>query len=405
MVALSAYRSRLTLLFLVLGLFGAFAQVEVKGIVVFDDKPVVGASVFLSGTTYGTVSNDTGEFLLEVPEGKYSLVVSHLGFKNVVYELNTAELPERLKVVMEEGEIALKEVVLEGKMSAEDRAYFLNQFKSEFIGRGLFSSQCKLLNPDDLRFSYDRQSGTLRVYADKALILRNMALGYEINYSLEYFAQQGLQTSFLGYSRYTPLKGNKRKQKQWMQNRLRAYAGSRRHFFSAIANRRSTVEGFLISQFVRKRNPLYPTEKELERAKAVLRKVGTLNFSSRNQKPKTAADSAGVIIRRSREVSKMVDQVYAVGIPDSLLFRKYDGKTVFQFDDNLRVSYSAQGTPFESDEMPKRTLESIVIPLSQPNTILPSGVLEVPLNVFYEGHWSTEKMAVSLPLNYRPFEE
>ncbi|PQJ14721.1 hypothetical protein BST99_02255 [Aureicoccus marinus] len=152
-----------------MGLFGAFAQVEVKGIVVFDDKPVEGASVFLSGTTYGTVSSDTGEFLLEVPEGKYSLVVSHLGFKNVVYELNTAELPERLKVVMEEGEIALKEVVLEGKMSAEDRAYFLNQFKSEFIGRGLFSNQCKLLNPDDLRFSYDRQSGTLRFMPTRPL--------------------------------------------------------------------------------------------------------------------------------------------------------------------------------------------------------------------------------------------
>lgn len=405
MGALSVYRWKFAFLFFLLGLWGVFAQVEVKGIVVFDDKPVVGASVFLSGTTYGTVSNESGEFLLEVPEGTYSLVVSHLGFKNAVYELNTEELPELLKVILEEGEIALKEVVLEGKMSAEDRAYFLGQFKSEFIGRGLFSSQCKLLNPEDLRFSYDRQTGTFRVYADKALILRNAALGYEINYSLEYFAQQGLQTSFLGYSRYTPLQGNKRKQKEWTKNRLRAYAGSRRHFLSAIANRKSTEEGFLISQFVRKRNPLYPTEEELERAKATLRKAGTVNYRSHDQKPKTAADSAGLIIRRSREVSKMVDQVYAVGIADSLLFRTYDGKTVFQFDDNLRVSYSAQGTPFESAEMPKRTLESIVIPLAQPNTILPSGVLEVPLNVFYEGHWSTEKMAVSLPLDYRPFQE
>lgn len=383
-------------------LYPLTAQVLIKGEVFFKNQKIEGASVFLSETTFGTVTNSEGLFELDAPAGQYTLVISHIGFKNVVFDFSTETLPELLRIELEEGQIALKEVVVEGEMSEEDRTYFLNRFKAEFIGTRLFSDACFLLNPEDLQFNYDRRRALLRVYAEKPLRLRNEALGYEIVYTLEYFAIEGRRTSYLGYSRYLPLKGSKRKNRIWEENRRKAYAGSRRHFFRSVAQYSTAEEGFFISQFQRVQNKNRPSEEEISKARALFRSSGRIRLIPPNQKPKNALDSAMVVLRKASEEKEMVDQIVALGISDSLLIRLNQGESIMQFRDNLRINYNAKGTRFEKDKKGEKAVTSIILPLSQPNKILVSGILEKPLNLLYEGYWSREKIAVSLPLNYRP---
>lgn len=384
------------------GIYSLAAQVLIKGEVFYKDQKIEGASVFLSETTFGTVTNPEGLFELDVPAGQYTLVVSHIGYKNVIYDFSTENLPALLRIELEEGQIALKEVVVEGEMSEEDRTYFLNQFKRAFIGTRLFSDACTLLNPEDLQFNYNRRRDLLRVYAEKPLRLRNEALGYEIIYTLEYFAIEGRRTSYLGYSRYLPLNGSKRKNRIWVENRRKAYAGSRRHFFQSVARYSSAEEGFFISQFQRVKNKNRPSEEEISKARALFRSSGRIRLIPRDQQPLNALDSAMVVLRKASEEKEMVDQIVALGISDSLLIRQNQGEAVLQFRDNLRINYNAKGTRFEKDRKGDKTVVSIILPLSQPNKILASGILEKPLNLLFEGYWSQEKIAVSLPLNYRP---
>ena len=65
-------------LFLSIGM--AVAQTQVKGTVVSseDGEPVVGASVMVSGTKTGSITDADGKFALSAPEGT-KLVVSYLG--------------------------------------------------------------------------------------------------------------------------------------------------------------------------------------------------------------------------------------------------------------------------------------------------------------------------------------
>jgi hypothetical protein len=43
-------------------------------------QPLAGASVFAQNTTLGTITNNAGEFRLQVPNGGYDLVISYTGY-------------------------------------------------------------------------------------------------------------------------------------------------------------------------------------------------------------------------------------------------------------------------------------------------------------------------------------
>ncbi len=80
----------LVFLLLGLGLYPAVAQVVVKGKVVDagTKEPIVGASVFLKGTTTGTFTELDGSFKLSIPAKPATLVVSFVGYLNFEKQLN-----------------------------------------------------------------------------------------------------------------------------------------------------------------------------------------------------------------------------------------------------------------------------------------------------------------------------
>ena len=45
-------------------------------------QPLVGATVLLRGSTYGTSTDATGGYMLEVPKGEHTLVIGYAGYEN-----------------------------------------------------------------------------------------------------------------------------------------------------------------------------------------------------------------------------------------------------------------------------------------------------------------------------------
>lgn len=100
-----------TLLSLVMLSIAVFAQdIEVKG-VVEDEKgePVIGASIQVTGTTIGTISDYDGTFSLSVPASAKTLTVSFIGMQS-----QTVPVKKNVRVTMRENSEELQEVVVTG---------------------------------------------------------------------------------------------------------------------------------------------------------------------------------------------------------------------------------------------------------------------------------------------------
>ena len=76
---------RLTMFLVSLFLFvgGVIAQTSVTGTVVSqeDGQPVIGASIFIEGTSQGTVTDSKGKFTVTMPQGKTKIRVSYVGME------------------------------------------------------------------------------------------------------------------------------------------------------------------------------------------------------------------------------------------------------------------------------------------------------------------------------------
>ena len=97
-------------LFLIVGMGICIAQTRVTGSVVDKSgEPVIGASVQVKGTVQGTVTDIDGKFVLTVPAGSNTLVVSYVGM--VTQEVAVSS---NVRVVLMEDLEILEEVVVVG---------------------------------------------------------------------------------------------------------------------------------------------------------------------------------------------------------------------------------------------------------------------------------------------------
>ncbi|MFV8839180.1 TonB-dependent receptor [Salinimicrobium soli] len=104
------------IIFLLLSLSAALAygQQNLKGTVLdaTTGEPIIGPSVYISKLEKGSISDISGEFILEnIPEGKHNLLISSLGYgtKNVEIEL---PLLENLVVRLSPTAIEIEEVII-----------------------------------------------------------------------------------------------------------------------------------------------------------------------------------------------------------------------------------------------------------------------------------------------------
>lgn len=94
-----------------------FAQIELKNkIIDFQkDEPVESASIYISNTTIGTISNSDGNFVLQVPQEHVNdtLVISSIGY--ATEKIPVAQFDDSVPFYLLEEVASLDEVVLEGE--------------------------------------------------------------------------------------------------------------------------------------------------------------------------------------------------------------------------------------------------------------------------------------------------
>ena len=114
------------------------AQTTVSGRVLdgaANNEPAIGASILVAGTQVGTITDMDGHFSLEVPEGKFILQISMVGYKTQVVNIRGKE---RVDVTLQEDTQLMDEVVVVGygTMKKRDLSGSVSQIKSEDIMSG-----------------------------------------------------------------------------------------------------------------------------------------------------------------------------------------------------------------------------------------------------------------------------
>lgn len=232
------------------------AQSEIRAKIIgrVDDAstslPISDVNVFLSTTTIGSATDHNGKYEIDnVPEGSYTLVVSHIGYqwRSKQIKILKSETIE-LDFDLTPREIYSNEVVI----TAEEPAKWkdeLKTFTEEFLGTDEFSDYCKIINPEVLNFKEDESKNSFTAYTDSTIIVDNYALGYRIEMILAKFEfKPNEKIQYFVLPKFQLLKPKDEKEEQnWKINRLYCYKGSLRHFLSAVARNKIEEEGFKLS--------------------------------------------------------------------------------------------------------------------------------------------------------------
>ena len=113
------------------------AQQQIKGRVMDGtlNEPLIGASIQVPGTTIGTVADLEGNFSFTLPEGKFLIQVSMIGYKTQVVNVKGKT---EVEVTLHEDAAVMEEVVVigYGTMKKRDLSGSVSQIKSDELKAG-----------------------------------------------------------------------------------------------------------------------------------------------------------------------------------------------------------------------------------------------------------------------------
>jgi hypothetical protein len=227
-----------------------FGQFTITGIVIDSTTrdPLPGASVYCQNTTLGTITNKQGEFSLELKSGGYELIISYTGYQTNTIRISNAAT-DKLEIPMSKEDKSLGEVIIRSSNEVPDGwKKYGHFFTDNFIGTTPNAAQCKLENPDVLKFYLLKKSNKLRVLASEPLQITNYALGYTLRYQLDsfvYYYQTNLSL-YRGFCLYKEIDSTDAMKKKWAAARQAAYEGSRLHFLRSYYDSSLQEDGFAI---------------------------------------------------------------------------------------------------------------------------------------------------------------
>jgi len=345
-------------------------------------KPLAGVSVFLNGTSKGTVSRNDGSFVLQgFPQGRYQLIISAIGYANYLTEINSHNLPPSLKISLSTAADELAAITVEPYLK-DGWSKYGKTFLQYFIGTTENASSCTIKNKNVLRFHFSLKSNRLSVTAIEPLLIENKALGYELEYRLERFVCDFAShiVSYYGYPLFRDMPVDYDvKKKKWETNRQLAYMGSMMHFMRSLYSHSLREEGFLVKYKV----PVPNIEKK--RVKEIYQPNITPN------------DSIPIdTLHHYWEVLREPDYfLQTVTYPDGLLTIQADQTRVMFFNDDCTVIYGN----------PKRgiayTESSIRLMNQRPIAIDENGSYYPQAEVLSLQNWSiTQNISNLLPRDY-----
>lgn len=402
------------ILFLLFSFLSAAGQKTIKGRVVNESTgtAVPGSSVFITGTSKGTITDNAGNFeLVNVPGGKHELVISSIGYETNVFSFSEEQLPLNLKVELQ---IKVKELqnVIAGSSVEEGWDKWGKTFMENFVGTTDNASKCRIKNEQAIRFRYYKQTNHLVAYCDEPVILENKALGYTIKYQLENFEVNFNEHSmfYLGYSLFESwVDENKSRKEKWEEWRREAYEGSIMHFMRSLFTNSLAREGFEVRRMYRVPNNEKLRIKEWYKATRTIKKTGNnevvLGMADwLAQFRKDSAKYYGALLHEPD-----YNDIYAPDIltADSLIIQSLENFKVLHYEDYLFITFKKEkeDKDYVAMQHPPHKAgfqRSFVILLNDKLISLDkSGNYYNPQDFFTSGYWSWgEKMANSLPLDY-----
>lgn len=221
------------------------------------NEPLQYAAVFINNTSNATETDEKGNYVLKnvfshVRGGSVEIVVSSLGYvtfrQKITYsQQDTLIFPIALSVFTQ----TISEVSVAGK---RDQTWLkqYKKFEKAFLGTSENARYTKIINPWVVDFEGDVSE--FSASAQKVIEVENKPLGYKIFFELQRFSLSPTQSSFAGLARFEKIKTtNEEQKKEIEENRQKAYEGSERHFFKALAQKRLKQEGFVVYEV----NPNY----------------------------------------------------------------------------------------------------------------------------------------------------
>lgn len=374
-------------------------------------QPLANSSVFISNTSKGTITDAAGAFMLsDVPSGQYDLIISCVGYETYVYSFSGKQLPLRLQVNLKRKATDLEGVTVV-PYEKDGWQKWGKYFTDSFIGTSANASDCKLLNPQAVRFHFSRKQNMLEAIADEPLIIENKALGYRITYQLEQFRSDFSQRSvlYLGYPLFENMQQKRSLIKQrWKANRERAYTGSMLHFMRSLYKRNLPEEGFEVRRLFRKPNLEKERVKLVSRNLAVSKNAGNA-LAGGVRTPGDLPDSSEYYSR----ILRQPDFIDSIGrdllIADSMINNDF----VLFFKDYLAITFKnekeeqAYLETMHERRLPYYQRSMIWLHTSNPVRIESNGSYFNPLDIYAWGYWAwSEKLGDMLPLDYvKPGEQ
>lgn len=399
------------------------AQRTIKGKIVSSatGEVIAGASVFISNSSMGTVSDRQGNFELSgIPDGQYELIISFIGYETNVFAFNAQKLPLQLRVEMDIKVRELENVTVEPSVE-EGWDKWGRTFTDYFVGRTPAAAKCKIKNEKAIRFRYYKKSNRVVAYCDEPVILENRELGYTVRFQLEDFEVNFKEGSsrYSGYPFFEEIdKKRKGLQNRWQRARDKAYYGSVMHFLRSLWKDSLAQNGFEVRRMMRNPNL------EKERVKKIY-KPSTIFLGKEKQQTVTITTGAGDKSKGTadsvytdsaeyyRQVMRQKDYIETYGrellTADSVFYGEENGYKVLLFSQYLHITYKneVEDEQYLAQHMERRqpAFQQSYIWLieEQPVAVYPNGSYYPPNVLFTMAYWSwDEKMANCLPIDYEP---
>lgn len=372
-------------------------------------EPLSGSSVFINGSSIGTVADNKGRFELNnIPPGRYELVVSLVGYETNVFGFTSEQLPLNLKIEMKVKVKELDNVTVEPSVE-ESWEKWGELFLENFIGRVPNAKECKILNTKSIGFRFYRRSNRVIAYSDEPLIIENMALGYKITYQLEQFEVDFKDNSvvFAGYPFFEEIDRNRKGlQRRWKEAREKAFYGSMMHFFRCLYKDSLMQNGYEVRKMKRIPNLEKERIRSVYREGIVQKDSNGIRVLTRAQFPK---DSSAYYEKIMRQKDYTEEYGRVLSNADSLIFQMEGEHKYLFFDDYLSVTYKKKLEDKEylffhrENRKPVFQQSCIWLINNNPVVIDINGAYYPPQEMFSMWYWGwSEKMANNLPADYQP---
>lgn len=211
-------------------------------------EPLQFATVYVNGTTKGTVTDADGQFELKDVSFPATIVFSFVGYKTQAHDLvhNPGHLSIELKPNIELPEV----VITDKKVKRKDLSYFKNMF----LGDDRWGRHATIRNENAIMIENTNYNGAsvFKAWASEPLIIDLPLLGYELYVDLVHFTVEHIGGNtlcdMLGYFYYKPYSiGTKSKLVGFEKNRRQAYYNSSQHFLRSVYENRLEENGYILA--------------------------------------------------------------------------------------------------------------------------------------------------------------